>query len=52
MSFQMVLLHGLLLRLLMRSFGTMSFQMVLLLPTTLNAAPTVLELCHSRWFYY
>ena len=33
-------------------FGTMSFQMVLLPVDPASVVPTVLELCHSRWFYY
>ena len=33
-------------------FGTMSFQMVLLLVPCLKQFSRVLELCHSRWFYY
>ena len=33
-------------------FGTMSFQMVLLLFMVLVLLSWVLELCHSRWFYY
>ena len=52
MSFQMVLLHEQRTNHPQRSFGTMSFQMVLLPPPFATRTASVLELCHSRWFYY
>ena len=52
MSFQMVLLQFCRRSRCQFRFGTMSFQMVLLHDGTPTWAPFVLELCHSRWFYY
>ena len=52
MSFQMVLLPFRHFSCAPSRFGTMSFQMVLLLPTSGYVCSSVLELCHSRWFYY
>ena len=52
MSFQMVLLHDPELAIVSQRFGTMSFQMVLLRTETFRLSCSVLELCHSRWFYY
>ncbi len=52
MSFQMVLLPTQPSSSMLSSFGTMSFQMVLLLVNLVVAGGQVLELCHSRWFYY
>ena len=52
MSFQMVLLLRTCSTPWSGCFGTMSFQMVLLHLSTLRQTVLVLELCHSRWFYY
>ena len=52
MSFQMVLLRHAGKGGAMESFGTMSFQMVLLPLLKAVLKDAVLELCHSRWFYY
>ena len=52
MSFQMVLLHIAAVLLCADGFGTMSFQMVLLPQVPADIQARVLELCHSRWFYY
>ena len=52
MSFQMVLLHEYYITRGNIGFGTLSFQMVLLPMRTLDPKTTVLEPCHSRWFYY
>ena len=52
MSFQMVLLQIVDSGANVLRFGTMSFQMVLLPSSPFPALPVVLELCHSRWFYY
>ena len=52
MSFQMVLLQDRNVRIAEAGFGTMSFQMVLLHIRRELHGREVLELCHSRWFYY
>ena len=52
MSFQMVLLLNAKYTANPLCFGTMSFQMVLLLVDGGQHLRQVLELCHSRWFYY
>ena len=52
MSFQMVLLRHDVQDVRIACFGTMSFQMVLLLLCGFLSRRLVLELCHSRWFYY
>ena len=52
MSFQMVLLQSGRPWRRWRRFGTMSFQMVLLHISSILISHRVLELCHSRWFYY
>ena len=52
MSFQMVLLPVCADNGKAAGFGTMSFQMVLLLLCGFLSRRLVLELCHSRWFYY
>ena len=52
MSFQMVLLQNWKRVLPPACFGTMSFQMVLLPQVPADIQARVLELCHSRWFYY
>ncbi len=52
MSFQMVLLQTHKGNHYVLSFGTMSFQMVLLPAAPAPCRRVVLELCHSRWFYY
>ena len=52
MSFQMVLLLADDTAQSGARFGTMSFQMVLLQQVVRFLHFAVLELCHSRWFYY